>query len=145
MSFSVTHYSTHLEHDVSSISTNESQAEDAIVYLSRSASWTSAEVDDRDIDSNEMAMTILNGLLGQYDNIIKDINMLSRESASFTLEDVKSRLLQGEQRRHLKGSGEKTETAFLSSNGYAAGVHPNASTANSGGIRKSTAGTSKRH
>lgn len=67
-----------------------------------------------DIDRNEVAMAILKGLPCRYDNIITALDAVGDENALFTLENVKSCLIQDEQRRNMKGSVEETETAFLS-------------------------------
>lgn len=63
------------------------------------------------IDSKEMAMAIPNGLPQKYENIITTLDALGDNSDSFTLETVKSRLLQEEQRREQR-RGYQTEQAL---------------------------------
>lgn len=68
-----------------------------------------------DIDGQEMAMAILNGLPEQYKNIIAAIDSLGDDIKTFTLNLVKSRLVQEEQRRDMGHHSErnKSSTAAL--------------------------------
>lgn len=53
-------------------------------------------------DGQDMAVAILNGLLEQYENIITALDALGDDRKCLTLELVKSRLLQKEQRRDVR-------------------------------------------
>lgn len=72
-----------------------------------------------DIDGQEMAMAILNGLPEQYENIITALDALGDDIKTFTLDLVKSRLLQEEQRRdmrhHVEGHTSSAAALFGSS------------------------------
>ena len=67
------------------------------------------------IDDSEMAMAVLNGLPDDYDHLISALDALGNEDESFTLEFVKSRILQEEQRMNMrsKASIVKAEAAAL--------------------------------
>ena len=57
-----------------------------------------------DIDDKEMAMAVLNGLPARFESLIVALDALGNEEKMFTLEFVKSRLLQEEQRTAMKDS-----------------------------------------
>lgn len=63
------------------------------------------------IENEEVVMAVLNGLPKQYDNIITALDALGSES-TFSLEFVKSRLLQEEQRNNIRGAASG-ETALV--------------------------------
>lgn len=64
------------------------------------------------VDDEEVAMAVLNGLPTTYGNIITALDALGDDS-KFTLEFVKSRLLQEEQRNNMRTDIVKAEAAFL--------------------------------
>eukprot|EP00171_Calliarthron_tuberculosum_P023184 IDg23184t1 len=68
-----------------------------------------------DIDDNEMAMALLNGLPDRFDSLISALDALGNEDKIFTFEFVKSRLLQEEQRADMRvqTSIVKSEAAAL--------------------------------
>ena len=55
-----------------------------------------------DIDDKEMALVVLNGLLARFESLIEALDALGSEDRIFSLEFVKSRLLQEEQRAEMK-------------------------------------------
>ncbi len=55
-----------------------------------------------DIDDQELAMAVLNGLPERFDSLICAFDVLENESDTFTLEFVKSRLLREEQRMKVR-------------------------------------------
>lgn len=67
---------------------------------------------DVEIDGNEMAMTTLNGLPVQYEILITALDALGDENKSFTLDTVKSQLLQEEQRREMRDSKTPSRLCF---------------------------------
>jgi hypothetical protein len=68
-----------------------------------------------EIDDNEMAMALLNGLPDRFDGLISALDALGNEDKIFTFEFVKSRLLQEEQRADMRMqiSIVKSEAAAL--------------------------------
>ena len=58
------------------------------------------------IDDKEMAMAVLNGLPTRFESLIVALDALGNEDKMFTLEFVKSRLLQEEQRAAMKSSSD---------------------------------------
>ncbi len=68
-----------------------------------------------EIDDKEMAMAVLNGLPERFNNLISALDALGNENETFSLELVKSRLLQEEQRinMRLETSRMKTEASTL--------------------------------
>ena len=59
------------------------------------------------IDDKEMAMAVLNGLPPRFDNLIVAPDALGNEEKVFSLDFVKSRLLQEEQRESMKNESTK--------------------------------------
>ena len=57
-----------------------------------------------DVDEKEVAMAVLNGLPPQYENLIVALDALGNEDKLFTLEYVKSRLLQEDERASMRNS-----------------------------------------
>ena len=55
-----------------------------------------------DIDDKEMAMAVLNGLPARFESLIVALDALGSEDKMFSLDFVKSRLLQEEQRAEMK-------------------------------------------
>ena len=55
-----------------------------------------------DVDDQETAMAVLNGLPPRYDSLIVALDALGNEDRLFTLDFVKSRLLQEEQRSNMR-------------------------------------------
>lgn len=68
-----------------------------------------------DIDDQEMAMAVLNGLQSKYENIITALDAVGNDSDCFSLDLVKSRLLQEEQRSKLQTHSTPDNAALLSS------------------------------
>ena len=66
-----------------------------------------------DVDDKEVAMAILNGLPSSYDNLIVALDALGNEDKLFSVDLVKSRLLQEEQRASMRESGEHSGTALF--------------------------------
>ena len=62
-----------------------------------------------EIDEKEMGMAVLNGLPARYDSLIVALDALGNEDKIFTLDFVKSRLLQEEQRSHMRDLNEVTK------------------------------------
>ena len=57
-----------------------------------------------DIDDKEIAMAVLNGLPARFESLIVALDALGNEDEMFSLDFVKSRLLQEEQRAEMKGN-----------------------------------------
>ena len=57
-----------------------------------------------DIDDKEIAMAVLNGLPARFESLIGALDALGNEDEMFSLDFVKSRLLQEEQRAEMKGN-----------------------------------------
>ncbi len=55
-----------------------------------------------EIDDKELAMAVLNGLPERFDSLICALDALGNENDTFTLEFMKSRLLQEEQRMKMR-------------------------------------------
>ncbi len=55
-----------------------------------------------EIDDKEMDMAVLNGLPKRFNNLISALDALGNENETFSLEFVKSRLLQEEQRINMR-------------------------------------------
>ena len=70
-----------------------------------------------DIDDKEMAMAVLNGLPPRFDSLIVALDALGNEDKIFTLEFVKSRLLQEEQRASMREVEDTRRNAALLNNG----------------------------
>ncbi len=68
-----------------------------------------------DIDDKEMAIAVLNGLLGRFNSLINALDALGNEDEAFSLDFVKSSLLQEEQRIEMRtrASNTKSETSAL--------------------------------
>ncbi len=68
-----------------------------------------------DIDDKEMAMTVLNGLPARFNSLISALDAFGNEDEAFSLDFVKSRLLQEEQRIEMRtrASSTKSETSAL--------------------------------
>eukprot|EP00171_Calliarthron_tuberculosum_P021821 IDg21821t1 len=79
-----------------------------------------------DIDDNEMAMALLNGLPDRFDSIISVMDALGKEDKIFTFEFVKSRLLQDEQRTDMRvqTSIVKSEAAALVAHNHSESCFP---------------------
>ena len=60
------------------------------------------------IDDKEMAMAVLNGLPTRFEALIVALDALGNEEKIFSLDFVKSRLLQEEQRANMKSSSSNT-------------------------------------
>ncbi|CDF40831.1 unnamed protein product, partial [Chondrus crispus] len=60
------------------------------------------------IDDKEMAMAVLNGLPARFEALIVALDALGNEEKIFSLDFVKSRLLQEEQRANMKSSSSQT-------------------------------------
>ncbi len=60
-----------------------------------------------DIDDKEMAMAVLNGLPERFNSLISELDALGNEDEAFSLDFVKSRLLQEEQRIEMRTKGIK--------------------------------------
>ncbi|CDF37816.1 unnamed protein product [Chondrus crispus] len=60
------------------------------------------------IDHKEMAMAVLNGLPARFEALIVALDALGNEEKIFSLDFVKSRLLQEEQRANMKSSSSQT-------------------------------------
>ena len=60
------------------------------------------------IDDKEMAMAVLNGLPARFEALIVALDALGNEEKIFSLDFVKSRLLQEEQRANMKSSSSNT-------------------------------------
>ena len=56
-----------------------------------------------EIGDKEMDMDVMNSLLSKYDSLIVALDALGNEDRIFTLDFVKSRLLQEEQRFNMRG------------------------------------------
>lgn len=71
-----------------------------------------------EIDDKEMAMAVLNGLPERFNNLISALDALGNEDSTFSLEFVKSRLLQEEQRIRMRenASNTKSEASALLAN-----------------------------
>ena len=69
-----------------------------------------------DVDDKEVAMAVLNGLPPQYENLIVALDALGNEDKLFTLEFVKSRLLQEDERSSMRNidSASNASSALLS-------------------------------
>ena len=63
-----------------------------------------------EVDDKEMGMAVLNGLPPRYDSLIVALDALGNEDKIFTLDFVKSRLLQEEQRSNMRDLDEVTKT-----------------------------------
>lgn len=70
-----------------------------------------------EIDEKEQAMAILNSLPSQYKNNMTTLDALRDDSDIFTLDVVKSRLLQEEQRRSMRAPDSNEATLFGSGSG----------------------------
>ena len=57
-----------------------------------------------DIDDKEMAMAVLNGLTSRFESWVVALDALGNEDRMFSLDFVKSRLLQEKQKAEMKGS-----------------------------------------
>ncbi len=55
-----------------------------------------------DIDDQEIAMTVLTGLPSRFDNLISALDALGEDQNIFTLDFIKGRLLQEEQRTDIR-------------------------------------------
>ena len=68
-----------------------------------------------EIDDKELAMAVLNGLPERFDSLICALDALGNENETFTLEFVKSRLLQEEQRMKMRmeATNVKSEASAL--------------------------------
>ncbi|CDF39842.1 unnamed protein product [Chondrus crispus] len=60
------------------------------------------------IDDKEMAMAVLNGLPARFEALIVALDALGNEEKIFSLDFVKSRLLQEEQRANMKSTSSQT-------------------------------------
>ena len=92
------------------------QSENVITFINRIKTLASTlKSMNVIIDDSEMAMAVLNGLPDDYDHLISALDALGNEDESFTLEFVKSRILQEEQRMNMrsKASFVKAEAAAL--------------------------------
>lgn len=67
-----------------------------------------------DIDSKEIAIAILNGLPSEYESLITTLDALEDDKNLFTLELIKSRLLQEEKRKEM-GNGNNSEAVLIAS------------------------------
>lgn len=86
-----------------------------LFYISRGhLLWAILKETNGDIDEKELAMALLNGLQRQYKIIITRLDALKNDSDFFTLETVKCRPLQEEERQKLCKPAS-AETAFLGS------------------------------
>ncbi len=68
-----------------------------------------------EIDDKEMAMAVFNGLSERFNSLISALDALGNEDETFSLDFVKSRLLQQEQRMEMRtrASSTKSETSAL--------------------------------
>lgn len=93
-----------------------SESEDVITFITRvrqlASSLKSMGVT---IDNGEMAMAVLNGLPDRFDSLISALDALGNDDKVFTLDFVKSRVPQEEQRmgKREKENHIKAETAAL--------------------------------
>lgn len=68
-----------------------------------------------DSDNQVLEMATCNGLPRQHENVFTILNALGGESSVFTLEIVKSRLLQEEYRTDMHLQNDQTESALFNS------------------------------
>ena len=81
------------------------EGEKVLTYVNRVQQLASVlKSMDVDIDDKEMAMAVLNGLPPHYDSLIVALDALGNEDRLFTLDFVKSRLLQEEQTANMRHS-----------------------------------------
>jgi hypothetical protein len=78
----------------------------------------SATLKNMGVDDNKMATALLNGLPDRFDGLISALDALGSEDKIFTLEFVKSRLLQEEQRIDMR-----MQTSIIESEAAALVVH----------------------
>lgn len=83
-----------------------------VVYLSSILKSMGVEVDGK-----EVAMTVLNGLPSAYRYIITALDAIG-DSSTFSLDLVRSRLLQEEQRNEMRGETERFEAALVNKSTY---------------------------
>lgn len=72
---------------------------------------------DVDTDGGDMAMVILIGLPIQFEIVITALDAIGDENESFTLNLVKSRLLQEKQRREMRSQDEQGASTLIWSYG----------------------------
>ena len=66
-----------------------------------------------DVDDKEIAMAALNGLPARYEYIITALDAVSDRESRFTYDLVKSRLLQEEQRAHMRTEADHVDRSAL--------------------------------
>ena len=68
-----------------------------------------------DIDDKEIAMAVLNGLSARFESLIVALDALGNKDEMLSLDFLKSRLLQDEQRAEMKGNNSVSskDSAFI--------------------------------
>ena len=102
------------------------QGEKVLTYINRVQHLASILKSMKvEIDDKEMAMAVLNGLPARFDSLIVALDALGNEDKDFTLDFVKSRLLQEEQRAGMRdGESSKSKNAALVNNARGQGSNP---------------------
>ena len=88
--------------------------EKVLPYMNRIRQlWATLKSMGVDVDEEEMAMAALNGLPGRYEYIITALDAVSDGESRFTYDLVKSRLLQEEQRAHMRTEADHVDGSAL--------------------------------